>query len=127
MRMRVLSTRDKDKSKDNSKDTDKGKDKDKDIAPHEHQDNAYEGESIVRGLYDQFHVLNYNKQTPTKNKVIIKIKSWQCQNVECFWSVHPSLSNAPKYLCFPQIIRSSHETPLELVSESNDWFNEQRE
>ena len=47
MRRRVLSTRDKDKSKDNSKDTDKGKDKDKDIAPHEYEDNAYEGFSIV--------------------------------------------------------------------------------
>ena len=56
MRMRVLSTRDKDKSKDNSKDTDKGKDKDKDkdIAPHEHQDYAYEGESIVRGCMTNF-------------------------------------------------------------------------
>ena len=58
MRMRVLSTRDNDKSKDNSKDIDKGKDKgkdkDKDIAPHEHQDYAYEGESIVRGCMTNF-------------------------------------------------------------------------
>ena len=67
MRRRGFEPKTKAKDKDKCKDKDKGKDKD--IAPHEYQDNAYKGQSIVAGCMTNL-MLQITTNKRKKNKGI---------------------------------------------------------